>query len=227
MRAMACAIFLSSLRSRSRVRNSRPNSDSCVARSFGSGNCLLHPAYDARCDRLPASAPVSRTAEFLENAQALSIAHEFFALFGFVGLDAMDQVVGIRLPAFPGGRRRFLRGFAGRLFRCASFAGGFVVAVLLVTLLFEVLFLEGFFTTFFLIVLTLADFFLDTFFLTTFFLLALLAADFFFAVFFLTAVFFFVALRATFFLLTFFFAAVFRAFAVVFFREGFFLAAIC
>jgi len=106
------------------------------------------------------------------------------------------------------------------------------VAVLLVTLLFEVLFLEGFFTTFFLTGFFLADFFLETFFLTTFFFEAFFFAAFFFEIFFLAAAFFFATLRATFFLLAFFgaaffFATDFRALEVVFFREGFFLAAIC
>ena len=106
------------------------------------------------------------------------------------------------------------------------------VAVLLVTLLFEVLFLEGFFTTFFLTGFFLADFFLETFFLTTFFFEAFFLETFFFEVFFLATAFFFATLRAAFFLLAFlgaalFFATDFRALEVVFFREAFFLAAIC
>lgn len=111
------------------------------------------------------------------------------------------------------------------------------VTVLLVTLVFEVLFLEGFFVTFFLAAFFLAGFFLDTFFLTTFFFVVffLLVAffllvfffAFFFATFFRVTGFFFVDLRANFFFPTLFLATFFRAFEVVFFREGFFLAAIC
>jgi len=97
------------------------------------------------------------------------------------------------------------------------------VAVLLVTLLFEVLFVEGFFTTFFLTGVFLTDFFLDTFFPTAFFFRAV----FFFVTFFLATAFFFATLRAPFFLPAFFFATGLRVFEGAFFREGFFLAAIC
>jgi len=96
------------------------------------------------------------------------------------------------------------------------------VAVLLVTLLLEVLFVEGFFTTFFLTGVFLTDFFLDTLFPTAFFFLAV-----FFVTFFLATAFFFATLRATFFLPAFFFATDLRVFEGAFFREGFFLAAIC
>jgi len=121
--------------------------------------------------------------------------------------------------------------FLGAFLAAPALPAAFV-AVLLVTLLFEVLFLEGFFTTFFLTGFFLADFFLETFFLTTFFFEPFCLETFFFEIFFLAPAFFFATLRATFFLPAFlgaalFFATDFRALEVVFFREGFFLAAIC
>lgn len=95
------------------------------------------------------------------------------------------------------------------------------VAVLLVTLVFEVLFLEGFFTTFFLVAFFLADFFPGTFFLTTFFFVTFFFEVFFFAARFLEAFFFAVFFFAAFFFATFFFTG---RFAETFFFEVFFLA---